>query len=79
MKSRTKIEIVKVQLPIGSAYQGVALVYAKGHDRMREQRITQAVYDHVASLAVPKAFYKATWDPIAHEWDLGEGAEWQNW
>ena len=72
--------IVKVQVPLFSSRPreqrpDVGLVYAKGHQNMREQRLTPAV---LAALGdSPKGFFEATFTDGA--WDIGRPVGWQSW
>jgi hypothetical protein len=68
--------IVKIQTPIVSSHPGaLALVYAKGHDRVSHQPLRA---ETIAAMdGHPKAFFEAEW--TGDHWQIGPRAEWQDW
>jgi hypothetical protein len=72
--------IVKVQTAMFSTTgkeRGRGLVYDENREHQIEQPIPMEVYNQVAKLPRPKAFFHATW--AGSFWEIGPPAEWQSW
>ena len=68
--------IVKVQLPLISSHpNALAMVYAKGHERVSHQPLNAATI--TAMFGHPKAFFEAQWED--DHWKIGPRTEWQDW